>query len=264
MSRSDWDERRLWFLAAVLYGVVVAELVLVWLWNPEWGRAELASFIAETFTGREGGIPIATAADVPPFVIFAVSVTQDIAAFFLVFPIFLWLMHRHEGADNFLMRRVRRIEAAAERHRAYADRWGPLGIFLFMLIPFLVNGPVVGGALGRLAGIPTRRLLVPVVAATIVAAGVWVFFFDQTLGRLQSVDARIGYVVAGLILAGLVTAGGIGLALDERRVRQRRAAQDTPGGAKRRRAGNAGAASTAAPAAPEGPGGAAGTRDESE
>jgi uncharacterized membrane protein len=228
MTRAAWDERRLWFAAAVVYGVLAAELTFVWLWDPSWGRAELSAFVAEVFTGREGGIPVAAAAGVPPIVIFTVSVTQDLAAFFLTYPVFLWLLHRHHDAHNFVMRRVRRIEAAAHRHRAYADRWGPVGVFVFMLIPFLVNGPLVGGALGRLAGIPTRRLIVPVVASTVLAAAGWVFFFDQTIGRLEVVDPRVGYLVAGVILVGLVTAGVLGLVVEERRARTARAAASSP------------------------------------
>lgn len=225
MARQSWDERRLWAFSAILYGALVAEVVLLFAIDTAWGRAGVGAVVAEIFSGREGGIPVAISAGIPPLYAMTLSVTQDLAAFFLTYPIFLWMLHRHHDRDNRFMRRVRRIERAAERHQAYIRRWGPVGVGLFMLVPFMVNGPLVAGIAGRLAGIPTRRLLLPITLASIAAAAAWAFFFDQTIGRIRDVDPRIGYAVAGAIVIGLLASGAYALVRDERRDRAELAAR---------------------------------------
>ncbi len=190
---------------------------MLWFADPEWGRAGLGAVVTEIFAGREGGVQVSTAGGVPVVFVFALSATQDLAAFFLTYPLFLMYLRRNKDKDNFLMRRVRRIEAAALHHEAYVRRWGPVGLFLFMLIPFTINGPLVGGVLGRIAGIPTRRLLLPVVAAALVGAAAWAFFAEQTVGRLRDVDPRLGYLISALIVAGIIVAGSIAVVRDERK-----------------------------------------------
>lgn len=216
-SEPTTNEKRLLYYGIGLTLLLAAEVVVLWLLDREMGQGAAAAILAEVFSGREGGIPVAIAAGVPPLLVWQISLTQDIAAFLLTYPFFLWALHHYRDRDNVVMRQVQRIEAAARRRRRYVRRWGPLGVFLFMLVPFLVNGPIVGGVTGRIAGIPTRRLYLPIIAATALAAAAWTFFFEQTVGRVADVDPVLGYLIAGIIAATLLTAGLIGVARDEQR-----------------------------------------------
>lgn len=218
------------FLAGATLGVLLfAELVLVWAWDADVGRNLFAGMVGEIFTGREGGLPIAIAGGVPTWLVWQVSVTQDVAGFCVAYPWFLILYHERSQREElgFIMRRLKRVETAVRRHEEFARKWGPFGIFLFMLTPFLINGPMAGGMLGRLVGIRTRYLLAPVILSTAISSAAWIFFYDATVGRLESVDPRLGYAVAGTILVGFLIAGIIGLILDERNERRKHAASAT-------------------------------------
>jgi hypothetical protein len=107
--------------------------------------------------------------------------------------------------------RIRRFEAAAERHEKYVRRWGPLGVFTFMLMPFLVNGPLVGLLVGRIAGIRTRHLLLPVVGATAVGAGAWTFFYDRMLGLARGLHPSLPRWVATGTVGVIVLLGVVDL-----------------------------------------------------
>lgn len=209
----------------VLAGLLLAEIAILWIWDPQLGRSAAAGMGAEILTGREGGIPVALAGGVPTLLVWQISVTQDIAGFALVYPWFLMFYHERHGSGGFVMRRLEAIERAARRHKKFARKWGPFGIFLFMLTPFLINGPMVGGVLGRLVGIRTRFLILPVVLSTAISAAGYVFFFDWTVGLLEIVDPRLGYAVAGTLFTGFLIAGAIGLFIDERNHRRNQAAE---------------------------------------
>ncbi len=212
-------EGQLWFAGLLLWAIVIAEIVIAWLASPPAGRAMTYGVLAEVFTGRESGIPIALAAGVPRLIVFQISATQDIGSALLVYPLFLLAIHRWHEADNYFMRRLRNIEEIASRHSQYVHRWGPLGIAAFMLVPFLVNGPMVGLVLGRLAGIYTRHTLPAVIGATIIAAAAWTFAFDAMIRLGETVDPRAGWIIAGITVAIVLALAAIDYLRDARRQR---------------------------------------------
>ncbi|MGB0653410.1 MAG: small multi-drug export protein [Thermoplasmatota archaeon] len=202
--------------ATIVVGLTAQWLVLL-AFDPAAARGIAAGVTAEVLTGREGGIPVGLQAGAPPLLMFEFSVGQDLVGVCFGYPLFLYALHRYHDRDNFAMRRVRAIEAAAERRRHFVDRWGPLGLFAFMLVPFLVNGPLVGAVLGRLTGIPTKHLILPIIAATTVAAAAWTFALDRTFRLTNAVDPRIGYVIAGGVVA-VIAIGSLVAWLRERRL----------------------------------------------
>ncbi len=209
MTESLWarlqrtGEGRILFLGLVLWLCLAAELVAIALWRPDVAVALSQGLGVEVFTGREAGIPVALQGGAPAWLVAQMSFTQDIAAVALAYPLFLWVLHRFHESENWFMRKLRQIEHAAERHEKFVHRWGPFGVFIFMLVPFLVNGPLVGAILGRLAGIHTKYLLLPVLGATAVAALAWTYAYDAAFKLVSSVDPRITPIATAAIVIGV-------------------------------------------------------------
>lgn len=212
-------EGRIWSAGLALIGFLVLEFLLIRVLWAEAFEALLVGLGAEIAAGREAGIPVAIAAGAPRVLVWQVSFTQDLAGAMFGFPIFLLLLERYHDRDNVLMRRVRRIEAAAERHRKAVHRWGPVGLGVFMLLPFLVNGPFIALILGRLAGMRRREVLWSVIAATILTAAAWTYFFDRMHALATRVDDRFGWVIAGVAVLVVVLLAVVDLIRDRRRPR---------------------------------------------
>lgn len=221
--RSKGLERLMLVGGSLVLLAVAAEVAIACFLRPGWGVALMRELFIEITVGREASFPIALEGGVPPLLLTQVSFTQDIGLFCVLFPIFLRVMQRFHGRQNWIMGRLRRVQAAAEKRRHIARRWGPWGIFLFMLVPFLVNGPIIGGAMGRLAGMPTKSLLGPVVASTVVAAFAWAYFYDALLGWVGHLHPILPYLLTACIVGVLVS----WLLLDEW-LEARRAARTTP------------------------------------
>ncbi len=200
-------EGRIWLAGVALLMLLALEFVLILILWPGQVQGLLWGLLAEVVTGREGGIPVGIAAGAPRILVWQISFTQDLGGALFAFPLFLLLLHRYHDRDNWFMRRVRRIEEAADRHQAYVHRWGPLGLGLFMLMPFLVNGPLVALIVGRLAGMRTRDVLPPVIIVTIIVAGAWTYFFDRMNRLATAVDPRLGW---GIALVAVVVVLGLG------------------------------------------------------
>jgi uncharacterized membrane protein len=206
--RSRGLERTMLAAGALLLALVVAEALAVSLLRPSVGVALWRELAVEVTVGREASFPIALEGGVPPLLLVQVSFTQDVGLFCVLFPLFLRVMHRHGQSPNWFMARLRRLQAAAHRHRHVAHRWGPWGVFAFMLVPFLVNGPIIGGAMGRLAGLPTRSLLLPVCSSTLIAALAWAYLYDGMLrfaGHLHpALPALMTASIVGLLVSWLL------------------------------------------------------------
>ncbi|MEK6985010.1 MAG: small multi-drug export protein [Candidatus Thermoplasmatota archaeon] len=200
--------RALAVAGAVLLLFVAAELLAYKLVDGVGAGALARGLAVELVLGREPALPIALGGGAPPWLVAQLSATQDIAIGALAFPLFLYALARYRDAPNFVMRKLRDLEAEARKHEAFARRWGPLGLFAFMLVPFLVNGPLVGAAVGRLAGIPTRHLILPVVGSVLVASFAWTYFYN----RLFALTGNLHPLLAPAITIGLV-AIFLGLAL---------------------------------------------------
>jgi uncharacterized membrane protein len=211
------EEGQVFVWGLALTAAFVTELVLLLVLAPAWGRPIATAVPIDMFSGKEAALPVALAGGAPWYLVAQVSTLQHIALGTVAFPVFLFLLHRYQDRDNLLMRRLRRIERAADHHKAFVTKWGPVGVFLFMMVPFLVNGPLVGGILGRLAGIGTKYLILPVVAASLISSLLWARGYDFALGFVEGVDPRLPAVMAVSII---VLAVGLAL-FDEYRERKK-------------------------------------------
>lgn len=172
--RRDWVFRSGLLLALV----TLLQLALALVMNPRSGTGLGAMMAAELVTGREAAVPLALAQGVPPWWIAAASITQNLALAALIVPAAMTAVEATEQGTGPMARFLRRTHAGADksRHRA-SSAWG---IFVFMLIPFLANGPIIAGLLGRLIGVDARRLITAVVAAVIITATAWAWAFSAS------------------------------------------------------------------------------------
>jgi hypothetical protein len=185
-------------VALVLATAALLQPFLAWAVNPQWAVGLAATMAAELVTGRETAIPLALDRGVPPAWIATTSILQNLAMAALVVPLVLAAIRRAEHHAGFSGRLLRRLHAAAEaqRHKA-GSAWG---IFLFMLVPFLANGPIIAGVLGRLIGIDAGRLALAIVAAVILTATSWSFAHSALTDVLARVNPRLARVPAMLAL----------------------------------------------------------------
>lgn len=191
------------------WSLLVALILALFLFDPLQARGLLAGVGAELISGREGGVPVGLAAGAHALFVWQGSFLQDFGTAFTGYPIFLYFLHKYHDKDWYIMRKLRRMEDAAQENETYVKRWGPMGIGAFMLVPFLVNGPFVGLVVGRMAGIRTQKLLPIVVGATIITAAAWTFAFDAMIQFADQFDPRFGYWIAGAAITVVLLLGVI-------------------------------------------------------
>ncbi len=185
-----------------------AAIIFLFMFLQPWGSAAAAGAVAEVTAGRESAIALSLGLGLPWWITWPLLAWQDLAIAAIVYPIFRKTLDHYHDSENRLMRRIRELESAADRHQHWVHRWGPVGLFVFLIVPFLVNGPVIALVVGRLGGLHLRDMVGAVVAGVVVGTGMWVLGFDALLRVVEGVHPWAGLAATATAVA-LILGGGV-------------------------------------------------------
>jgi uncharacterized membrane protein len=173
-------------------------------WHPVECRALLGMTATNIVFGRAAGLSLGFASLLPEWLVVLGNALVETIQVLLVYPLFVWSWQR-----LLEFRALRRFMAstrrAAEEHQTRIQRFGVVGLFVFVWVPFWMTGPVVGAVIGFFIGLRPWVNLTVVLGGTWVAITCWAFL----LAELQEQTAMLGryaplVIVAGLILLVLV------------------------------------------------------------
>lgn len=193
-----------WFLSL---GILIGWLAILVI-APQVGAAMMTMVITEFTLGREVAIPLGIVAlGLPVLIVFGIAFTQDLITTTWFYPLFYVFRRRQRGRRNFWGYFFRKIEADAEARRDFVEKYGAFGLFFFMLIPFAVNGPLIGAIIGKLVGIRTRYILPTVILATATATAMWTLAWVYARPQVEWFVSTFGgqWIAVGLaIIFGVV------------------------------------------------------------
>jgi len=204
-------------------GMVLGWLAIVLLDPPRAGQMA-ATLGVEIFPGKELATAVGLGYGLHPLIVFGIVFLQDLIATSWVYPLFYVLRKRQTGKDNFFGYLFTKIERDAKRHEDFIKKWGAWGLFAFMLIPFAVNGPLIGAVLGKLAGIRTRNILPALVGATALTTAYWValwyYAHDFVAGIVDGPYGQWVHVGFALVIALFLFWMFLGFSRDRREFRR--------------------------------------------
>jgi len=94
-----------------------------------------------------------------------------------------------------------KVAGKALVHKAKIQSYGWIGLFLFVMLPFPLTGPVIGSVIGYMLNINLFKNFSATCIGTLTAIIVWFFCFDF----LEQQFHVIQYVFAGLIILALIS-----------------------------------------------------------
>lgn len=191
---------------------------------------------AQLTSGKEVSIPLGLHFGVPVLLVAGTVFVIDLLGTAWVYPLFYLFRKRNLGRENFAGYFFSRMEGKAATHRRFIERYGAIGLFVFMLVPFAVNGPLIGAIVGKLAGIRTRYILPTVILATAATTSIWTLGWVFARTQLEALTGRYGghWLALAMVAIVLLVVGGsfLGFVRDARRYRSLR--REREGLARRR------------------------------
>jgi uncharacterized membrane protein len=189
----------------LITGVVAAAIYWVWLFvelatSPKEGQLLVTMTVIDIFAGRAAAMAFGFAAGFDKGLVIFVCTAIETVLVLLVYPLFV-LAFQNLLVIKWLNKAFIATRAAAEKQKDRVERYGFIGLFVFVWIPFWMTGPVVGCVIGYLIGMKTWVNMVAVIAGTCIAITCWALFLQEIY---ESVAAHSPWAATALMLSLIV------------------------------------------------------------
>lgn len=197
-------EGRILAVGLGLTALMLITLGVGWLIQPEWTLVFAAMTGLNLLIGRAAGMSFGYANGLDHAVVIGSNVLVETIQVLVLYPLFA-LSWRNLVDVRRLRRVLVEMRRSAEASRPQVARFGMVGLFVFVFLPFWMTGPVVGSIIGFLLGLKPRQNLAIVLTATYAAIGVWALLFEQ-LNDLLAEYGRYTAFASVLVLAAAALA----------------------------------------------------------
>jgi uncharacterized membrane protein len=171
-------EGRILAAGLLLSTLMLAGFGIGWLFAPEATLVLAAMTGLNLLIGRAAGLSFGFAQGIDHVAVIGCNMLVETLQVLIVYPLFAlsWQQLLDVPRLRPLLARVRGDAAA---HEGWIRRFGIVGLFVFVFVPFWMTGPVVGAIIGFLIGLRARLNLAVVLAATYVAIVAWAVLLGQ-------------------------------------------------------------------------------------
>jgi uncharacterized membrane protein len=148
--------------------------------------------------GIAAGISYGFAAGLAAPEVMACNVLVESLQVLVVYPLFLlaWRQLIDVGRMSPMLGRLR---AAAQARQGAIRRWGIVGLFAFVFVPFWMTGPVVGAIIGFLLGMSHALILGIVLSASVLGVVAYAALFGHL--NAWAAASMHPYAVFGSVVA---------------------------------------------------------------
>jgi uncharacterized membrane protein len=166
---------------------------------PEEFPALLAMTLSTTTAGRAAGITYGYYAKLPYATILGISAVAETVVVLIFYPLFVFSC-QHLLVVKPLQKAFDRVLQAAEKNKALIRRYGPIGLFAFVLCPIWMTGPIVGCVIGFLLRMPVWLNMVTVLTATYIAIFVWSIFLHHVHDHVSSYGSYAALILVVVVI----------------------------------------------------------------
>jgi uncharacterized membrane protein len=205
-------EGRILVLGLALSLLYAIFLVVSYFTSPQNFQVFIGMTATNILFGRAAGMSFGYALDFGHLVVLPVNLAIESILVLLVYPLFVFSWQRLL-VIRALERFMQRVEEAAERHKEKIQRYGIPSLFLFVLFPFWMTGPVVGCVIGFFLGLRPWINIGVVLSATALACLGWAIL----LKRLHDQMSDFSPFAPLILLVVIVAVAVAGYILESRR-----------------------------------------------
>lgn len=184
-------------IAIALAGLVAMGLMA--FMSPQTSEIIGAMSFTSLILGTVVSMSIGYAAGYGHALVIAVNMWIETVVVLLFYPVFV-LSVRKLVALPILKEFIERTQSAAVRHHEKVRRYGVMGLFIFVGIPFWMTGPVVGSVIGYMLGFPAWLTLTVVIAGTFMTLLVWDYLLFGLFARAAVFGPWAPVLIIGVIL----------------------------------------------------------------
>jgi uncharacterized membrane protein len=168
--------------------------------NPDSFQTLLGMTAVEVVFGRIGCMGFGYSMGVSQIRVIIISMLLETILVLVFYPLFVFIW-RQLLLIKWLKRLSDRTYTAAQRHKDKVRKYGVIGLFMFVWLPFWMTGPVVGCMIGYLLGMRVWVNLVTVLIGTYVAILGWAYLLHELHRQTLSYSSYAIVIMAAIAAA---------------------------------------------------------------
>ena len=167
---------------------------------PDFPQKAASMCAADNFAGQAATLSIGLQLEIPRWIVILLSISFSLTSLFLFYPVIVYF-YEHVVEIKIIGPALNSAKKMAERQQSKMQRYGPIGIGIFVWIPFFMTGSIVGAVLGYVIGLRTKTVMLTVIIAVVTSAISWGIAFDYMLESAESVGKFFPLIMVGGIFA---------------------------------------------------------------
>jgi len=193
------QEGRILYLGLALIGALLVVVLFFLVIDPPVARTLVFAFFAHSMGGRAAGIGLCIATDYGRIFTIAYNFYIELALVFVSYASFV-LTLKHYINFKYLSIAVKNAEKKAHKHEKIISRFGWAGLFIFVMVPFPLTGPVLGSFMGYLIKMKMRSIFSAVFSGTLAAIVMWTYFFSYLDKGLHIFKYVFAVIIAFVVI----------------------------------------------------------------
>ena len=158
------------------------------------------AFFAHTFGGRAAGIGLCIMNGFGPIVTIGYNFYLEILLVCFAYSIFVLTTNNYIRI-TWVTNLIEKLAQKAEEQKEKVQSYGWIGLFIFVMLPLPVTGPVMGSVIGYLLKIKLVKNFTATCSGTLAAIIVWFYCFDFLEQRFHVIQ----YIFAGVVILALLS-----------------------------------------------------------
>jgi uncharacterized membrane protein len=192
----------------LLLGVAVAFLYTLWLVfkfinSPEQAQILIGMTATDIMFGRAAAMAFGYSLFLKHSLVITICIIVETILVLIFYPLFVFSWH-HLLVIKWLRNTFDRIDRAAETHKDKIQRYGIIGLFVFVWLPFWMTGPVVGCVIGFLLGLKARFNIPVVLTGTYVAILGWAFILRRFHEHVAAYGSYAEIVIFAILIIVII------------------------------------------------------------
>ncbi|KJS30949.1 MAG: hypothetical protein VR64_13890 [Desulfatitalea sp. BRH_c12] len=148
-ERFDLIEVKVLTVGIALAFLALLFFAVLFFIDPHLNRVLVSAAFMNTMGGRSLGVATCLSAGLSPLFTIVFNLFIEIIAVMISYG-FLVLIMRNVIEPKLFRNAVRQAEMSAQNQKTMIKKYGVVGLFLFVMFPFFMTGPVVGSIIGYL------------------------------------------------------------------------------------------------------------------
>lgn len=187
-------EGNIFIFSLFLTTLLIISILITYIFDAKSANKITALVVSNLFVGRVPSLSLGYASQLSHLTVIGVNIVTELILVTSLYPLFIFSFKgilKIKPLEDFFTQ----VQEKKKQHQEKFEKYGKVGLFIFVFIPFWMTGPIVGAIIGYLIGLKHYTIMLIVFIATTIAITLWGLFLNEIIEFLLAFDTRYIWII---------------------------------------------------------------------